>query len=67
MTCIQVSQEAGSDVVFHVFKNFPKFVVIHAVKGFSIVNEAEIGIFLEFPCFFYNPPDVGKILKDNAV
>ena len=35
----------------HLFKNFPKFVVIHAVKGFSIVNEAEVDAFLEFPCF----------------
>ena len=58
MTCIQVSQEAGSDVVFHVFKNFPKFVVIHAVKGFSIVNEAEVDVFIELSCFIYDPTDV---------
>ena len=66
MTCIQVSQEAGSDVVFHVFKNFPKFVVIHAVKGFSIVNEAEVDVFLEFFCFLYDPTDVGNLIPGSS-
>ena len=66
MTCIQVSQEAGSDVVFHVFKNFPKFVVIHAVKGFSIINEAEIDIFLEFSCFLCDPTDVGNLISGSS-
>ena len=41
----------------HVFKNFPQFVVIHTVKGFSIVNEAEIDVLLEFSCFAYDPMD----------
>ena len=51
---MQVSQEAGKVVWYsHLFKNFPQLVVIHTVKGFSIVNEAEIDIFLEFPCFIY--------------
>ena len=49
---IQVSQEAGKEVWdFHLFKNFPQFVVIHTVKGFSVVHEADV--FLEFPCFFF--------------
>ena len=49
LTCIQVSQGAGKVVCFsHLFKNFPQFVMIHTVKGFSIVNEAEVGVFLEF-------------------
>ena len=39
----------------HLFKNFPQFVVIHTVKGFSVVNEAEVDIFLEFSSFFYDP------------
>ena len=53
LTCIQVSQETGKVVWYsHFFKNFPKFVVIHTVEGFSIVNEAEVNIFLEFSCFF---------------
>ena len=54
-TCIQVSQEVGQVVWYsHLFKNFPQFVVIHTVKGFSVVNEAEVGIFLEFPCFLWS-------------
>ena len=40
---------------FHLFKNFPLFVVIHIVKGFSIVKEAEVDAFMEFSCFFYDP------------
>ena len=44
----------------HLLKNFPQLVVIHTVKGFSKVNEAEVDAFLEFPCFFYDPMDVGN-------
>ena len=43
-----------------IFKNFPQFVVIHIVKDFSVVNEAEVDIFLEFSCFFYDTMDVGN-------
>ena len=42
----------------HLFQNFPQFVVIHTVKGFGIVNKAEIDVFLEFSCFFDDPADV---------
>ena len=61
LTCIQISQEA-SKVVWcsHVFKNVPQFVVIHRIKGFSIVNKAEIDVFLELSCFFDDPTDVGN-------
>ena len=53
LTCIQISKEAGKVVWYsHLLKNFPQFVVIHAVKGFSIINEAEVDVFLEFSCFF---------------
>ena len=41
----------------HLFKNFPQFVVIHTVKGFFVVNEAEVDNFLKFPCFLYDPTD----------
>ena len=52
LTCIQISQEAGQEVWYaHVFQNFPQFIVIHTVKGFGIVNEAEIDVFLELSCF----------------
>ena len=43
-------------------KNFPQFIVIHTVKGFSVVNEAEIDAFLKFCCFFYEPMDVGNLI-----
>ena len=53
LTCILVSQKAGNVVWYsHLFKNFPQFVVIHPVKGFSIINEAEIDVPLESPCLF---------------
>ena len=45
-------------------KNFPQFVVIHTVKGFSVVNEADV--FLELPCFFYDPVDVGNLISGSS-
>ena len=47
----------------HLFKHFPEFVVIHPVKGFSIVNKAEIDVFLELSCFFDDPADVGNLIS----
>ena len=64
LTCIQVSQELGKVVWYsHLLKNFPQFVVIHTVKGFSIVNEAEVDVFSGISCFFYNPMDVGNLIS----
>ena len=61
---MQVSQEAGEVVWYsHLLKNFPQFVVIHTLKGFSIVNEAEVDVFLEFPCFLYDPMDVANLIS----
>ena len=48
----------------HLFKNFLQFVVIYTVKGFGVFNEAEIDVFLEFSCFFYDPMDVGNLISD---
>ena len=63
LTRIQVSQEAGKVVwYFHLLKNFPWFVVIHTVKGFSVVKIAEVDVFLEFSCFFYDSLDVGNLI-----
>ena len=45
----------------HLFKNFLQFVLIHTVKGFGVVNEAEVVVFLERSCFFYDPTDVGNV------
>ena len=50
----------------HLFKNFPQFVVVHTVKGFSAVNEAEVDVFLEFSCFFYDPIDVGNLISGSS-
>ena len=50
----------------HLLKNFPQFVVIHIVKGFGVVNEAEISVFLEFSCFFDDPADVGSLISGSS-
>ena len=50
----------------HLLKNFPHFVVIHTVKGSSIVNEAEVDVFMEFSCFFYDPMDVGNSISGSS-
>ena len=64
LTCIQVSQEAGQvDWYSHLLKNFSQFVVIYTVKGFSVVNEAEVDVFLEFSCFFDDPTDIGNLIS----
>ena len=47
----------------HLFKNFPQFIMIYTVKGFSKVNETEVGIFLELSSFFYDPMDVGNMIS----
>ena len=49
----------------HLLKNFPQFVVIHTVKGFGIVNKAEVGVFLELFCFFYDLTDVGNLISGS--
>ena len=55
LTCIQISQEACQVVWYsHLFQNFPQFIVIHTVKGFGIVNKAEMDVFLELSCFFHD-------------
>ena len=48
------------------FENFPEFVVIHTVKGFIIVNEGEVDVFLAFPYFFYDPTNVGKLISGSS-
>jgi len=50
----------------HLFKNFPQFVVIHTVKGFGIVNKAEVDVLLEFSRFFYDPMDVGNLISGSS-
>ena len=67
LTCIQVSQEAGQVVWYsHLLQNFPRFIVIHTIKGFGIVNKAEIDVFLELSCFFDDPADVGNLIAVSS-
>ena len=67
LTCIQVSQEAGQVVWYsHLFQNFPQFIVMHTVKGFGIVNKAEVDAFLELSCFFHDPADVGNLISGSS-
>ena len=50
----------------HLLKNFPQFVMIHTVNVFSVVNETEVDVFLEFSCFFYDPTDVGSLISGSS-
>ena len=50
----------------HFFKNFPQFVVIHTVKGFGVVNKAEVDVLLELFCFFDDPADVGNMISGSS-
>jgi len=51
---------------FHLFKNFPQLVVIHTDKALSIVNEAEVHVFLELPCFLHDPVNVGNLISGSS-
>ena len=67
LTCIQLSQEAGQVVWYsHLFQYSPQFIVIHTVKGFAIVNKADIDVFLELSCFFHDPADVGNLISGSS-
>ena len=65
LTCIQISQEAGQVVWYsHLLKNFLPFVVIHTIKGFGVINKADV--FLELSCFFDDPADVGNLISGSS-
>ena len=67
LTCIRISQEAGKVVWYvHLFETFPHFFVIHIVKVFSLVNEAEVDVFLELFCFFFGPVDVDNLISGSS-
>ena len=64
---MQVSEEAGQVVWYsHLFQNLPQFLVIHTVKGFVIVNKAEIDVSLELSCFFDDPMYVGHLISGSS-
>ena len=50
----------------HLSKSFPQFIMIHTVKGFTVVEETEIDVFLKFPCFLYNPVNVGNLISSSS-
>ena len=67
LTGIQISQEAGQVVWYsHLFQNFTQFVVIHTVKGFGIVNKAEVGVSLDLSCFFDDSAYVGNLISGSS-
>ena len=67
LTCKQIYQEADQVVWYsHLLKIFPKFVVIHTVKGFGLVNKAEVDVFLELFCFFCDQTDVGNLISSSS-
>ena len=67
LTHRQVSRETGKMVWYsHLLKNLPQVVMIHTVKGFSVVSEAEVDVFLEFPCFLYDPTSVGSLISGSS-
>ena len=66
LTCIQISQAGQVAWYSHLLKNFPQYIVIHTVKGFGIVNKAEIDVFLELSCFFDDPVDVGNLISGSS-
>ena len=67
LTCIQIPQETGQVVWYsHLFQNFPQFAVILTVKGFGVVNKAEVDVFLELSCFFDDPTDVGNLTSGSS-
>ena len=68
LTCMQISQGKGQVIWYsHLLKNFPQFVVIHTVKGFGVVNKAEVDVFLECSCFFNDPVDVVSLISGSSV
>ena len=67
LSCIRFSEEASEVVWYsHLFKNFPQFFVIHTVKGFGIVNKAEVDVLLELSCFLDDPVDVGNLISGSS-
>ena len=67
LTHIQVSQKAGNVVLYsHLFKSFPQFIMIHRVKGFGLVDETEVDVFLEFPSLLCDPENVGNLISGSS-
>ena len=67
LNCLQIPQEVDKMVWYsHFLKNFPQFAVIYTVKGFGVISKAEVDVFLEFSCFFYDPLDVDNFISGSS-
>ena len=66
LTCTQIFQEAGQVVCSHLLKNFTQFIVIHTVKGYGVVNKAEVDDFLELSCFSDDPTDIRNLFSGSS-
>ena len=67
LTYIQTCLEKGKVIWYsHFLKNFPEFVMVHILKGFSIISEADGNVFLGIPCFLYDPMDVGNLISGSS-
>ena len=66
LTWMEISQKAGKVVYSHLFQNFPQFGLIHTVKGFGVVNKAEIDVYLELSCFYDDPTAVGNLISGSC-
>ena len=67
LTHIHVSQETGKMVCYsHLFKSFPRFIMIHTVKGFGLIDETDVDVSLEFPNFVCDPANVGNLLSGSS-
>ena len=67
LTCIRVSQETGKVMWYsHLFKNFPQFVMIHIVKGFSMSVTKKLNVFVEFLCSLYDPMNAGYLISGSS-
>ena len=66
LTCMHISQEAGQVVWYSHLLNFPQFAMIYTIKGFGVISRAKVDVFLEFPCFFYDPRNVGNLISGSS-
>ena len=67
LTHIQLSQDTGKAVWYsHLFQNSPPLVIIHTVQGFSIVNQAEVDVFMKFSCFLHDPMNIGNLIYGSS-
>ena len=67
LTCIQVSQETSKVLWYPISLRIFQFAVVYTVKGFRVVNETKVDVFLEFPCFLCDPTNIGSLISGSSV